>query len=235
MGRTQPRLPGAMRLLSAAVYALVGLTVGLAGCETQRTLPTVRLDADLAVQRGDLNTALADYREYVDRDPRDAEARYDLGRVLLQLGRPREAEQQLQTAHDLRPTETRYQDALAEAMRRSGDIEGMLIWLRQLADQDETPAGWIRVAEQAEASGLPDEAERAYRAAAARGGQRNPEPYRELGDFYRRVNNTEAEIAVRRVLLWFDPDDASAAARLRDLGEIPGPSLARPPSSLNLG
>lgn len=72
--------------------------------------------ATLAYQAGDLQTALSQFQEAVQRNPTDAESFSNLGQVLVKLGRTDEALSQLERATSLNPDRWAYRFNLARAL-----------------------------------------------------------------------------------------------------------------------
>lgn len=207
----------------------------LAGCQpaakVRRTLALNELQnhAGYAEEQGDDAKALELWREYVDRRPHEAMARYRLGQVLLRNGQADEASEHFRVAHDLKPGRLDYLEALAESLHQSGQREAMFQLLRDTMNEGGLAAGHMRYARFALRSGLVDEAEESLRIAAAVEGTQSDAPHRMLAELARQTGDADAEIEAWRTVLWFDATDAEANARLRDLGVIPGPSLATPP------
>jgi hypothetical protein len=74
-----------------------------------------------------------------------------------------------------------------------------------------------------------DGAEHALLTAAKIDGGKTAAPQIALADFYRSIGDKKAEIVRLRNALYLDPKNPEIPKRLRELGEIPGPSLAMPP------
>lgn len=226
-----------VRLLATGLL-LAGLAAA-GGCKVKQTVAQSRelgglraqgIEADLA---GRHSQSAIIWERYVDIRPQNADARFRYGRALLYSGRPAEAREQLQIAHDLDPEQADYVDALARAMHAAGDDTEMVALLERTAENEGTHEAYERWAAQAEEAGLADEAERALLAYADTHGSTSPEPHRRLAEFYGRRGDTEREIQRLRVTLSFDQNDQAAAARLRELGEIPGPTFALSPSDVD--
>lgn len=216
-----------------AAAASIGL---LAGCNTTRqigqSLELGRLEGagNSAYATGDFAGAQASWAEYVDLRPNSSNARFRLGRSLLALDRAREAREHFQVAHDLEPTNDIYTDALADSIARQGDRVELFAFLEQTAAEDGRAAGYIRWGRFAQAEGLADEAHRAYQTAVDLGGATSARPHRALAAFYRSLGDDDREIERWRVVLSFDGEDEQATARLRELGQVPGPSFAIAPA-----
>ncbi len=74
-------------------------------------------EATLAERPAD---AIAPLRDAAEKEPRNAAIRYQLGRTLLEAGRPREAQVELSAARLLAPRDERIADALQVAGRAAG-------------------------------------------------------------------------------------------------------------------
>lgn len=220
-----------MRRIAPLLAALCLLTACQPAQKVRQTLALNELQnqAGAAESRGDDAAAIELWSEYVERRPHEAMARYRLGTVLLRTGSPEEASEHFWVASDLRPGRIDYLEALAESLHQSGQRETLFQFLRDTIDEGGLAEGHMRIARYSMRSGLIDEAEESLRIAAALEGQRSDKPHRMLADLARQTGDNEAEIEAWRTVLWFDPSDPDANARLRELGVIPGPSLARPP------
>jgi tetratricopeptide (TPR) repeat protein len=229
-------------VLAVAVSGLaIGLAGGLAGCEGAgggggetrdlRSPGRMQVDANRAYLRGDYETALADYQAIVDRRPGSARAHYDLGRTLLEVDQPMRAREHLTVAHDIEPENQAYLDALADAMLQSGEIDELFGLLERRAEEGDGPAGYLRLGRAAQRLGLVDEAETAYKQAAALEPQSSAPAQRALAGLYRQIGDEAKELTRLRVLLYLEPKDEAVQDRIVELGEIPGPSLALPPES----
>lgn len=208
------------------------------GCQpaakVHRTLALSELQnrAGQAEQLGDDAQALELWREYIERRPHEAMARYRLGTLLLRTGRPQDAADNLWVAHDLKPARIDYLEALADALLQSGEQDAMFQLLRDTIDEGGLAEGHLRMARFALRAGLVDEAEESLRIAAAIVGTESDVPYRLLADLARQTGDKQREITAWRRVLWFDTADPQANARLEQLDIIPGPSIALPPDSV---
>lgn len=219
--------PGRAGVAAAAVAA--GVLIGVAGCAGPRPLHVVRAKGHEAMQVGDYERAYADFREYVDRMPDDAAARYDLGTVLAKMNRPKEAREQFNTAFDLKPTNDDYADALAQAMHEAGATEDLYAFLRGRCESPGRPRDYLRLGRYAMLSGDVDEAERALLTAARLDRGRSAEYHLALADFYESVSDVERAKQRLRYALYLRPKDEAIQARIRAMGEVPGPTFAMQP------
>lgn len=220
-----------MRRFAPLLAALCLLTACQPADKVRQTLALNELQnhAGAAESRGDDATAIELWTEYVERRPHEAMARHRLGLVLLRNGDPAGASEHLWVAHDLKPGRIDYLDALAESLHQSGQRETLFQLLRDSVEEGGLAEGHMRIARYSMRAGLIDEAEESLRIAAALEGDRSDKPHRMLAALAQQTGDDEAEIDAWRTVLWFNPGDAEANQRLRDLGVIPGPSLARPP------
>lgn len=217
-------------LLVAAVIATGCQSAG----KVKRTLALneIQNHAGHAEAQGDDARALELWTEYVDRRPHEAMARHRLGLVLMRTGNPSAASEHLWVAHDLRPANTEYLEALSESLHQSGQRDTLFQLLRNTMNEGGLAAGHMRYATFAIRNGLVDEAEESIRVAAALEGTNSDKPYRMLADLARQTGDAEREIEAWRTVLWFNVTDAEANQRLRELGVIPGPSLATAPQQI---
>lgn len=226
MARSQVTRP----LLS--LLALAGIAV-LGGCSSQKSLGMLRAEADAALFVGDQTTALDRFEQIAARRPGDAEVRYQQGQALMALGREAEAREVLTMAYNLEPRNDVYRDALVTAMSSTAEHDELFALLERLATEKPTVENQIKIGQTAEKIGFADEAERAYIVAAKLAEPTDPRPHRALADFYRSIKNDEKELQRLRVVLGFDINDAAVRARIRELGEVPGPSFVLAPGALD--
>lgn len=224
-----------MRAGMLAMVLVLGGVFVLGGCspsnKVRRTLSlnNLHIRAAIAEDERDWDEAYALWSEYVDRRPQSALAEYRLGMVEMRLGRYRDAVGHLRVAHDLKPGDVEYIEALAGALIASGDTEGLMTLLRQTVDEGEPGSGYLRMGLYAQEAGLLDEAREALSLAIVHGRGLSAEPYIAMADFGRATGNRELEIRNLRYALWFDRTDPEISSRLESLGVIPGPSLVLEP------
>jgi tetratricopeptide (TPR) repeat protein len=220
----------AHRTKTALVAALAASLLLGAGCAPRRPLHIVRKQGDFAAKQGDLNTALADYQEYVDRMPNDPEARYQLGRTLIGLERAPDARTHMNVAHDIRPGVDKYADGYADALYKSGDTTALMTFLTKRTTERGAAADYLRLGKYSVLAGLPDEGLAALHTAAKIDRPPTATPYLALADFHRALGDRRNEVLRLRHALYLEPLNQDVQRRLADLGEIVGPSLPlRPP------
>jgi tetratricopeptide (TPR) repeat protein len=212
-----------------ATLAALLLASGLAGCATSRPTEDIRASAERAVKLGDWETAAGEYELIIDRYPGDWRAQYGLGRSALQLERWAQARQALSVAHNLQPRDEVVADALAEAIFRQGDDNGLYVFLREQVDRTRSVHAYGRLAHYALEMGDVDTAKVAHDTAIELDGAASVEPYLAAAEFAQRVGDLDEAVRRLRQAHWIDPMDPRVKERLVALGEIPGPTLALPP------
>jgi predicted Zn-dependent protease len=215
--------------VSAALVVAVGGAGGLAGCTSQRPLPMVKEMGDRAFQKGDFETANKDYAEYVDRKPGEASVQLSYAKTLLILKQPAKAVEHASIAYDQYPENEDYIETRAQALLESGKTDELYQFLRGLAEGRGKPSDYIRLGRYAAKLGDADGAEHALQTAAKLDGGKTVAPQLALADFYKTLGDKKSEIRRLRMALYLDKTNPDITKRLRELGEIPGPSLALPP------
>ena len=213
--------------LALAVFCTAALASGCG--TTQRPLPKVLDDARHAYEFAQYDRAATDYREYIDRRPDTAEVRFELSRAYMLLGRPKQAREQLSVAHDVSPTNERYADALAEAYYQAGEIEPLLGFLSRRATERGNVEDFLRLGVYSAGVGHADEALAALTTAARLDRGRTIRPQLALADFYASVADRANELRRLCMALWLEPQNQVLWARIRAMGEVPGPALAIQP------
>lgn len=222
---------------SFCVLTISCLAVVLGSCgptqKVQRTfaLSELSMEARRAEQSGDLDRSLELWQQYVDRRPHAHFAEYELGLIETKMGLYTEAIGHLTTAHDLRPSNIEYIEALADAYHQSGQVKGMMGLMRATVDEGEPGSGHLRLATYARRVGLLDEAKSAIRSAMIYSRGESAEPYIAMADLANQIGDAELEELALRQALWFDPASDVLNQRFLGLGIVPGPSLAIEPGS----
>lgn len=222
------------RTRTALAAALAASLLLGAGCASQRPLHIVRKQGDFAFKQGDLNTALADYQEYVDRMPNDPEVRYQLGRTLIALDRAPEARTHMNVAHDIRPSIDRYADGFADSLYKSGDTTALMTFLTSRTTERGAAADYLRLGKYSVLAGLPDEGLAALNTAAKIDRPPTVTPYLALADFHKALGDRRNEVLRLRHALYIEPFNQEIRQRLADLGEVVGPSLPLRPPEMDL-
>lgn len=218
---------GRMATVSAA------LTLGaLPGCNTPRALPAVRESGERNFRHEQYDNALADYQEYIRREPGDPAVQLELAQTLLQLHQPIEAVEHAQLAYDQRPNHDEYIETLAQAQFEAGHTEDMMRLLRGVVGARGLPSDYIRLGRYLAKSGDADSAETAFKQGARVDGGHSLPPQLALADFYHSISDRASELRRLRMALYLNPSNNDILERIRAMGEIPGPSLALQPEEM---
>lgn len=215
---------GRMKMRAAAGW-LVAAAIMAGGCADQRPLWKVRADADLAYEAGKYEAALADYQIYVDKKPNDPSGQYAIGRTYLAMKEPKPAREHLQIAYDVVPNNDAYIEAYAQSLYESNEPESLMTFLNRVAAEQGTVADYLRLGRYAGKIGHADEAVAALLTAARLDQGKSLEPQLALADFYRSVNDKPNEVKRLRYCLYLAPGDEGVLKRVREAGQIPGPSF----------
>ena len=225
------------KIFSTKILAPLAMMILISGCgptqKVQRTLALNRLsfEARSAEKNGDDQQALELWEEYVIRRPQEPFAQYQLGLTETRLGMYQRAIGHLTTAHDLRPGNVEYIEALAEVYLLTDRPEDMMSLMRQTSGEGGLVAGHLRLARYAQRVGLLDEAKGAIRSAMIFGNGESAEPYMAMADLARLAGDAALEEKSLRQALWFDRGSDALDQRFLALGITPGPSLAMVPTS----
>ncbi len=221
---------------TSIVFAALCLVLATNGCspvnKVKRTLTLndIHIQAAIAENKGDDSRAHELWSEYVDLRPQSVLAQYRLGMVEMRLGNFEQASAHFRIAHDLKPGNIEYIEALAEALARAGRSDSLMKLLHETIEEGELGSGQLRLARYAQRVGFMDEAREALLLAIARDAGQSPTPYLAMADFANTIGDKDTEIKYLRYVLWFDRADPTILARLESLGLIPGPSLATAPT-----
>lgn len=202
----------------------------LAGC-SQRPIESIRTRGDFLYDRGDYHAAAKEYEQIVARYPGDWYAEYQLGRCRLALDDPTGARQALEVALTNKPDSPDVADALAEALFREGDEDRLYEFLRQRADTHGTVQAWLRLARYAAELGDADTAQAAYETAIALDEGRSTDPYLQAAEFAEAIGDVDEAVRRLRQAYTINPRDPRVNQGLRDLGEVPGPTIGLPPGT----
>ncbi len=217
---------------SRVVRSLVvsaALLAALSGCNTSKPLPVLREHGDRAFEAGNYAEAQKNYEEFVLRKPGDAPVECAYAKSLIKNGQPGNAIKPATIAYDQSPSNEEYGDTLAEAYYASGRTDELFKFLRGNADGRGTVSDHIRLGKFLARTGDADGAELSLLTAAKLDAGRNVAPQLALADFYKSIKDVKNEKKRLRMAMYLDPNNAALTKRLRDLGEIPGPSLRLKP------
>lgn len=212
-------------------FSLV-LMLGAASCQKQRELPAVMSSGDRNFEKANYDGAYTDFAEFVGREPGNPVGQLHLAKTLIKINRPAEAVEHAQIARDQRPLDEEYIETLARALHDAQRQDQCLQLLRSISDTRGKPGDYIRLGRYLQEGGDADSAEQALKQAARVDGGRTIAPQIALADFYHTIGDKTNEVKRLRMALFIEPNNPEINKRLRDLGEIPGPSLALTPEEM---
>lgn len=213
-------------LAMALVTALLTPTV-LMGCKYQ---VAYRRDGAEAYRAGDYTRARTQLERALDLRPHDPRAALWMGRVELAQDNPIAAERLFEQALVLieEDSELRQEitDELAEAIYQQNRPEDLVVRLRASAHDYGTARDYIRLGDYLARLSDPDGARVAYRQAQVRAEPGDNAPQIALARFYETLNDRTNALQAWREAWRIRPGDPVAAAGLRRLGVVPGPTAA---------
>jgi len=216
---------------SIACVLLSFLMMFFTGCQSQRPVESIRDRADFLFNQQRYHEAAQEYAAITARYPGDWRAQFQLGRSMLASGDLGAARQALEQAHSLRPGDDGVADALAEVMFRQDDEQALFAFLRQRAESTQSVAAYRRLAHYSLEMGDPDSARTAIRTAIRLDGGQSVGPYLDAAALAEYLGDVDEAVHRLRQALWINPRHELVNARLRDFGEVPGPTLALPPDN----
>lgn len=200
----------------------------LVGCG-QRPIETIRTRGDYLYDRGEYADAAAEYAQITDRYPGDWQAHYRLGLCRLELDELSAARRELEVAHTMRPRDADVVDALAEVMLLQGRDGELFGFVQEQAESRQTVRAWLRMGRYAARIGDADSAQTAFETAIVLDKGRTTEPYLQASRFAEDLGDMDEALRRLRQAYGIDDEDRRVLRRLRELGEIPGPTIALPP------
>ena len=218
------------RLAAAAI--LIGVTLALGGCAQERPLTRVREVGDIKFGAGNYSGALTDYVEYERRKPDDVDVRLRLAETYLRSGDAKAAREQMHIVRDVKPAKEDSIEGLADALAAAGEQEELMLFLQKMTRERGGVSDYMRLGTYAQQVGNVDEAQEAYLQAARLDGGKSSRIQLALADFYESLGDKSNALKRLRMAMYLDPKNEEIPARVRALGEIPGPSLAMPPEEM---
>jgi tetratricopeptide (TPR) repeat protein len=200
----------------------------LCGCG-QQPVESLRSRGDFLYDHGDYAAAAQKYAEITERYPGDWEAHYRLGLCRLELNELTAARRELEVAHTSRPRDPDVVDALAETMLLQGLEAELFSFVKQRAESERTVRAWLRLGRYAARLGDADSAQTAFETAIVLDDGRTVEPYLDTAKFAEDLGDMDQALRRLRQAYGVNPKDPRVNRRLRELGEVPGPTIALPP------
>lgn len=219
-----------LAMIQRACLAMVTLCVVLAaGCASQRPVHEMRREGDRLFERSEYAAAAAEYEQIVDRYPGDWRGQYQLGRCYLVLNEFDDARTALEVAYTRRPANIDVVDALAEAMYGQGSENELFAFLREQAQLTQSSVAYLRLADYSMRLGDPDSALLALDTAIAMDEGTTVDPYLAAAEFARQIDRPDLAKRRLRQAFGIDPHNEEVRRLLREMGEVPGPSIVLPP------
>jgi tetratricopeptide (TPR) repeat protein len=221
-----PMMP-AMRCVLAVVFALL-----IFGCTpAKRSAPSMRAEAQKDMEFSRYDEAVELYGELVDRDPTRWYDQFALGRAAMAAGDLGKARMALEIASTLRPRDGRITEDLASVLYRLDARDELFRLLKDRAQTTQMPTDWLLLARYAMDCDDPDTARLAVRIGIALDDDGSAAPYLLAAQIARQLGE-ESDARRALIIAWHeDPENEQVNAMLRDMGIVPGPTLAIPPST----
>lgn len=203
---------------------------GLVACKTPNNF--LRQQGITALERGDLAQAQQRFQTAAAQDPTDWKAQYYLGSVLLEQGQPLDAQLTLEKARSLRPAHAETPDILdklAEAIYQQNRREALVVMLDEAASEFGAVRDFLRQGDYLARIGEVDLALIAYQKAVRFAVAGDPQPYLRKAAFHEQIGDSAGAIQALRHAYHAAPNDPAVAAKLRQFGIVPGPTVALPP------
>lgn len=200
------------------------------GCtEYQRPTEMVMSSGVQYLAQGQHVLAAEEFQIVTERWPGEWEAQLALGQCYLEMDRLTDARSSLTNAIANRPVSEDIADALAEVYFREGSTQHLFVFLRERTTGYSSVHSWLRLATYSIKCNDPDLARSAVNTAIEMDEGRGTDPYLVAADLAASIG--DLELAVRRLSQAYgiDPGNPVIADRLRDLGEVPGPTISQPP------
>lgn len=217
------------------LFLAIGVGGTLVGCESARktfsTPPAVKLqqDGDHEFKWGRYESAAAFYKQILDRQPGNPDALEMYGRCMLELDRPAEAADVFLTATAHRPGDRSLLFLLARAEFASGDYDRSFQLMRTWAIDNDDPEAWLLLAGFATELDDPDNARDAIERAIELDATGSAAAYLAAADLAERLGDTDLALRRLRQAYGIEAENAVIADRLREYGEVPGPTVVLPP------
>ncbi len=208
---------------------MVGLASLVWGCQAERNLDLVREMGNREYEQGDYDKALANYKEYVTRKPDGVDVRYSLAETYMKLGQPQLAREQFYQCLAVHPDNQDYANGLSEALFACNEREELITFLTREARDRGRPGDYLRLGHYQFLLGNVDEAKLAMITAAKLDDGKSIKPQMELANLYRSLGDKENELKRLRMALYIEPKNQDIQKRIRELGEVPGPSYVLHP------
>lgn len=214
----------ALRITAAAGIAAALL---LAGCNSPEAY---KIQGDTRFDAGQDALAIENYELYLNERPGNEDARYNLAQAYMRSNQPAQAASHMRVLHAQVPGKPQYTELLAESLLASGRRDELYRLLKSEAVEQQTMSDWMRLGQFALRQGDKDTAQVALLQAAKVDAGHSWEPHIALYDYYRSMGQKPEAIRRLRMAAWVAPLNAEVTRRIKESGEITGPSFALRPA-----
>ena len=223
-----------MTMIQARTILLLvafGAIFSVIGCDSaQKTLQTTPLQllvskGDHAMRYGRTEEAADYFSRVLDRAPGNIYALTKFGECMLKMGEPGKAAVAFETAVASKPQDSNLVYLLARAEYENGQYDRAFELLRAFALDNDDATAWTLLAEYSLQLDDPDTASHAVQRAIELDGNSTAGPYLTAANLAERLGNDQEALQRLRQAYACEPTNAEVDRRLREYGEIPGPSL----------
>lgn len=205
------------RLVLATCLVVLSAPIGLlSGCG-ENAAP-YRVSGDSALERGDPNTAIAEYERYIAIDPGNSSVLYNYGRALIAANRHADAVRPLATVSGIEPFNSAFTDAYAEALLGAGRRDDLVRFLQTRTREQGDTSTWLRLGRFAARAGDADLARQSLLIAARIDGGKTVEPQLALSDFFASVKDEVNAYERLRMAFFVAPNDRGVLNRMNARG-----------------
>lgn len=208
--------------------------VMMAGCESA---PVLRQQGMDAYRVKDYATCRAKFEKVADANPADWKAQWYLGKAALAQGDANTARMHLEQAYTLRghgrtwePEGADILDDLTAAILAQGDRARCISVCDEAIRNFGKARDYMRKGDMLVKLGDADAAVTAYLQAAKIAGASDATPYRKLANMYEQAGVKQQALDMLRAASWIEPRNSEIQEQIRRLGDVPGPTFARPPA-----
>ncbi|MFT3685413.1 MAG: tetratricopeptide repeat protein [Phycisphaerales bacterium] len=200
----------------------------LAGCTPPAS--SYREQGEVRLEAGQYTQSIENYEKYLELRPGDNEARFNLAKAYMAVNEPAKAATNLRIVHTQVPNHPEYTELLAESLLASGRRDELYRLLKSEAMDQQTMSDWLRLGQFALRQGDKDTALVALLASAKVDGGRSYEPHVALYDYYRSMGQKPEAIRRIRMAAWVAPRSAEVQKRIKESGEVNGPTFPLRPA-----
>ncbi len=206
------------------VFAVIGCDSGQRALKNTPTQILVK-KGDHAMRYGRTEEAADYYSRVLNRAPGNVYALTQYGKCMLKMGEPSKAALAFETAVSSKPEDGNLVYLLARSEYENGQYDRAFDLLRQFAIDNNDVTAWTLLAEYSLQLDDPDTASHAIERAIELNGDSSAGPYLTAANLAERLGNDQEALRRLRQAYGCEPSNSEVDRRLREYGEIPGPSL----------